>query len=58
MLGTKFQGENTALLSMKLRARDLIDLPRDTQNKLREIQMAFPIATVDYIGSIQPPPKR
>lgn len=57
MLDAKFEGEETALLSMKIRARDLIGLPRDTQNKLRELQMKWPTATVTYIGEIQPLPK-
>jgi hypothetical protein len=57
LMGDKFGEDGTAFLSQKLRARDLIGLPRDTQNKLREIQMAFPTAAVSYIGPIQELPK-
>lgn len=58
LMGDTFGEDGAAFLSMKLRARDLIGLPRDTQNKLREIQMVFPSAEVTYIGPVRSLPKR
>jgi hypothetical protein len=57
ILGFAYDTVTELPLSRKLLARDLIELSRPDQSKLREIQMGFPRAEITYIGPIQELPK-